>query len=154
MLLCKRSNLAIIVAVATLAATPAAAQQRGDVPSGHMLILRDVAPRNAVVPGTGEALTVRVAPDPRIFGIVPDTLRILDDESASGVTGGRPGGVSISGLVGLGLGSEVGAMSGGAASSEAGRGGGGIGQTIGGTIGIGMGALRGALGSIRGGSGQ
>lgn len=152
---CLRIGTAGLTAL-LLAASPAAADYPGStqpgaqqVPPGNLVILRAVPPRNAIIPGAGQAVTAPTAPPSVAFAGLQGIASPLSDAQAASVTGsvplGQAGGQASAAIDGA-LRSQ--SLFGGASADRSGPA--GAGATISGAVQSGMGAIRGALGALGG----
>lgn len=138
------------------AASPAAAgypgsTQPGATPvlPGNLLILRQVPPRNAIVPGAGDAVSAPVAPPSAIFSNVTGVGSPLSDLEAASITGNLStvqAGAHARSAIDAVL--QPNSLIGGS-SSERGTGS-GSGAMIGDAVQSGLGSLRDALSNIGG----
>lgn len=139
----QHSKILVLALIGAFAANPAHAQ------SGEIIVLRQVDPRNAIVPGTSKnVLTVKTAPDSSYFNLVFGTVRQLSDKDAATVASGRPGNADVDGMIRIALDGAFGpsGASDGARSDHSKSMGGGV---VGNSIGFAMGALQNALGTVR-----
>lgn len=143
----RQISATVLVATAILGTLIASAAQ---AQSGEIIIIRQVDPRNAIVPGTSNnVLTVKTAPDNAFFGSVTESLRLLSDSDAALVSSGRPGNAGVDSMLrvafdgALGTSGPAGTGRSDHSTAMAGTG------TVSGSISLGMGALQNALGTIR-----
>jgi hypothetical protein len=140
----------------TLVATPAAAGLPGStqpgaqqVAPGNLIIIRNVPPRNAIIPGAGAAVTVPTAPPSIVFAVIQGVGAPLTDSQAASVTGsvspGQGGGVVATAIGGV-LGAQ--SMVGSPASQQGA--GSAIGGQIGATVQSSVGMMSGLLGNLGG----
>jgi hypothetical protein len=127
----------------------AQAQRASDVRPGEIVILRDVDPRNALNPGTGQPHTVDVMARPEWFGSLMTIGDQIDDRQAANIASGpaNNGARAISGSSELGAlrDTQSVALSNGNAARS---GDSGLGASITSTI---TGAMGGVLGGLPGG---
>jgi hypothetical protein len=136
-------------------ASPAAAGYPGStqpgatpVPPGNLIILRAVPPRNAIIPGAGDAVYAPTAPPSTVFGTITGVGSPLTDAQAASVTGSvQPGqgGQYIAQAVDGVLGVQT--ATGTVPNGDSGARGGG---QIGGALQTGLGAISDALSHLGG----
>ncbi len=167
---CGQGGIALFFAALALIATPAAAQSDPLVNTapdpfsknpevtpvvGKIILMRDVGPRNAMLPEVGLRHTVQTSPDPEAIGLIANMMPISDAQ-ASEITSGLSAVQQLSGTIQQPLDLIAGsdALSMGNGTSQSGN---GIGGIVSGTIENGMsilGSALGGLGSILGSAGQ
>lgn len=77
-----------LVAAPAKADLPGATQPGAQpVPPGSLLILREVPPRNAMLPGVGAAVTAPVTPPASVFSSTNGVFAILGDNDAASISG-------------------------------------------------------------------
>jgi hypothetical protein len=143
----------LCLSVAAAAGYPGSTQPGAQqVAPGNIILLRVVPPRNAIVPGTGSAVTAPTAPPSMAFDAIRSVGSVLSDAQAASVTGTPAGigGGSVPASLAQALNSQ--SATGGAAADRSGAARGGA--AIGGAVETGLGALRGALNGLGGGAGH
>lgn len=152
---------ALFFAMLFLSASPAAAQSDplvntgpdpfGKNPEatpvvGKIILMRDVGPRNAVLPEVGLRHTVQTSPDPEAIGLIANMMPISDAQ-ASEITSGLAAVQNVNGTIQQPLDLIAGsdALSLGNGTSQTGN---GIGGLVSGTIENGMSILGSVLGAI------
>jgi hypothetical protein len=137
--------LAIALVLGGIALLPAAASAEAE--RGHIIISRDVGPRNALTPEVGLRHTVDTAPDPADLAFASEVNAITDSQAAeiSGATSVFSNiGTTLQGPMEL-LGGSGQITTNGALGQTSG---GFIGDTVSGSIAGGMSALAGVLSSL------
>ena len=139
-----------------LSASPATAGLPGStqpgaqlVLPGNLIIIRAVPPRNAIIPGAGDAITAPTAPPSIVFATIQGVGAPLSDSQAASVTGSiAPGqvGTDVASAVDGVLGRQT--IEGGPSPQRSG--GAGLGADVGGAIRSGVGTLAGILGNLGG----
>jgi hypothetical protein len=143
----QRGLTAIALVLGGIGLLPAAALAQQVIPPGHIIITRDVGPRNALTPEVGLRYTIATAPDPDELAFDGQVTAITDAQ-ASQISGS----VSVVSNIGSTLQGPLELLGGGdriASEGSLGQTSGGfIGETVNGAISGSMSALSGVLSSL------
>jgi hypothetical protein len=156
-----QGGISLLFAAFALSATPAAAQSDPVVNAapdpfiknpeatpviGTIILMRDVGPRNAILPEVGLRHSVQTSPDQAAIDMIVSMVPI-SDEQASQITSGMSAVQDINGTIQQPL-DLIGGNDALSSGNGTGQGGNGIGGLVSGTIENGMSILGSALGGL------